>query len=88
MEEILPAANILFYAAAILLLLRPGTPWGAVALAVALKWAWQIVSFAKLAKRFEGGLVYLAAPLLEIYFIIANTILILIPLHSNRKFKK
>lgn len=86
-EEIMPAANLLFYASAVLLLMRTGMPWGAIALVMLLKWAWQIVSFAQLARRFEGGLVYLAAPLLEIYFIIANTILILIPLHSNRKFK-
>ena len=86
-EEIMPAANLLFYASAVLLMMRTGMPWGAVSLAVLLKWAWQIVAFAQLARRFEGGLVYLAAPLLEIYFILANTILILIPLHSNRKFK-
>lgn len=78
---------VLFYLAAVLLLVRGTLPWLVVAVALALKVAWQIFSFAKLSKRFEGGLVYLAAPILEIYFIIANTILILLPLYSNRKFK-
>ena len=60
----------------------------AVAGMVAIKWAWQMVSFAQLCKRFEGGLAYLVAPVLEIYFIIANTILVLTPLDNNRKFSK
>ncbi len=78
----------LFYVAAILLLLIGTLPWPVVVAAIVIKLAWQIVSFSQLARRFEGGLVYLAAPLMEIYFIIANTILILLPLYSNRKFKK
>ena len=77
----------LFYIAAVLLLVRGTLPWPVVAAAIALKMAWQIVSLAQLAKRFDGGRVYLAAPLFEIYFIFANTILILLPLYSNRKFK-
>ena len=87
--EALPSiANTVLLAAAVLLLLRGMLPWVAVATAVALKWAWQIVCFSRLTKRFDGGLVHLAAPLLEIYFILANTILILLPLPNNRKFKK
>ena len=78
---------VLFYLSAVLLLVRGTLPWPVVAVALALKVAWQIFSFAKLSKRFEGGLVYLAAPFFEIYFIIINTILILLPLYSNRKFK-
>ena len=87
-EELLPAANLAFYAAAALLLVFRLYTWPIVAAAIVLKWAWQIVSFSMLTKRFEGGYVHLAAPLLEIYFIFANTILILLPLHNNRKFKK
>ena len=87
-EQLLPLSNIAFYAAGVLLLLHGGLPWGMVLLAVVLKWAWQIVAMAQPAKRFDAGLVYLAAPLMEIYFIIANTFLILTPLPSNRKFKK
>ena len=89
LHESLPAvANVVLVAVAVLLLLRGTLPWVVVAAAVAVKWAWQIVCFSRLTKRFDGGLVHLAAPLLEIYFIIADTILILLPLPSNRKFKK
>ena len=89
LHESLPAvANVVLAAVAVLLLLRGTLPWVVVAAAVAVKWAWQIVCFSRLTKRFDGGLVHLAAPLLEIYFIIADTILILLPLPSNRKFKK
>lgn len=80
--------NVLFYVAAILLLLRGTLPWPVIAAVAALKWTWQIVCFSRLTKRFDGGYVHLAAPLLEIYFTIANTILILLPLPNNRKFKK
>ena len=89
LHESLPGwTNLLFYAAAVLLVLRGTLPWVVVAAAVMLKWAWQIVSFSRLTKRFEGGHVHLAAPLYEIYFALANTILILLPLPNNRKFKK
>lgn len=89
LHKSLPAvANVVLAAAAVLLLLRGALPWIVVAAAVAVKWAWQIVCYSRLTKRFDGGLVHLAAPLLEIYFIIADTILILLPLPSNRKFKK
>jgi hypothetical protein len=88
MEDVAPLANVAFYALAVLLLVAGSLPWGAVLVALVLKWAWQIVSFAQLCKRFDGGLTYLAAPLLEIYFIFANTILVLTPLDNNRKFNK
>ena len=88
LEDLLPLFNIAFYTMAVLLLLNGTLPWVVVAGLVTIKWAWQIVSFAQLCKRFEGGLTYLAAPLLEIYFIFANTILVLTPLDNNRKFGK
>ncbi len=87
-EQILPLSNIAFYVAGIFLLLHGGLPWGMVLIAAVLKWAWQIVAMAQPAKRFDAGMVYLAAPIMEIYFIVANTFLILTPLPSNRKFKK
>ena len=87
-EQLPGLATLLFYAAAVLLILNGSLPWMVTAFVVALKLAWQIVCFAQLTRRFDGGMVYLAAPLYEIYFIIANTILILLPLPSNRKFKK
>lgn len=88
LEDLLPISTALFYTMAVLLILGGSLPWVAVAVTVALKWAWQMVSFAQLTKRFDGGMVFLAAPLLEIYFIIANTILVLTPLSNNRKFNK
>ena len=87
-EHLQSVSTLLFYAAAVLLILGGSLPWIVTAFVVALKLAWQTVSFAQLSKRFDGGMVYLAAPLLEIYFMVANTILILLPLPSNRKFKK
>lgn len=89
LQQSLPTiVNALFYAAAVLLLLRGTLPWPVIAATIAIKWAWQIVCFSMLTKRFDGGYVHFAAPLLEIYFTIANTILILLPLPNNRKFKK
>lgn len=87
-EQTLPAANIVFYATVAALLVRHIEIWPVVTVAAIIKWAWQIVCFSRLTKRFDGGHIHFAAPLLEIYFIIANTILILLPLHNNRKFKK
>lgn len=88
LEDLLPLFNIAFYTMAVMLLINGTLPWIVVAGLVAIKWAWQMVSFAQLCKRFDGGLAYLAAPLLEIYFILANTILVLTPLDNNRKFSK
>jgi len=88
LEDLLPISVALFYTMGALLLANGGMPWGMIAIAAVVKWAWQIVAFSQLSKRFEGGLVYLAAPLYEIYFIIANTILVLTPLDNNRKFSK
>lgn len=88
LEQLHPLSNLVFYAAAVALLLHGGLPWGMVLIAVVLKWTWQIVALSQPAKRFDAGWVYLIAPLMEIYFIVANTILILTPLPSNRKFKK
>lgn len=87
-EDLLPLSNIIFYTMAVMLLLNSTLPWIVVAGMVAIKWSWQMVAFAQLCKRFEGGLAYLAAPFLEIYFILANTILVLTPLDNNRKFSK
>ena len=88
LEDLLPISTVLFYTMGILLLVSGALPWGAALVALVLKWGWQMLSFAQLTKRFEGGKVWLAAPFFEIYFIIANTILVLTPLDNNRKFNK
>ena len=84
--EDLPAlAALLFYGTGAGLLLLGTLPWVTLVAAVVLRWTWQMVSFAQLCKRFDGGWIYLLTPLLEIYFIIANTILVLTPLRGKRK---
>ena len=88
MGDIPAIANLLWYASAALLLVNGSLPWIVVAAVAIIRWAWQIVAFAQLTKRFGNSPVHFVAPLFEIYFIVANTILILTPLHSNRKFKK
>ena len=89
LHETLPMwANLLFYGCGVGLVLIGNLPWVVVAVAVVLKWAWQIVCMSRLTRRFDGGYVHWAAPLLEIYFIISDTILLLSPLPNNRKFKK
>ena len=89
LRESMPAwANVFFYTAAALLLVAGTMPWPVVAAVAALKWVWQIVCFSMLTRRFEAGHVHWVSPLMEIYFIVANTILILLPLPNNRKFKK
>ncbi len=87
-EQLTPLANLLFYCAGALLLVQGSLPWIVVAACAIVKWAWQIVSFSRLTRRFDGGYIHFAAPLFELYFMVANTILILLPLQSNRKFKK
>ncbi len=87
-EQLTPLANLLFYCAGALLLVQGSLPWIVVAACAIVKWAWQIVSFSRLTHRFDGGYIHFAAPIFELYFMVANTILILLPLQSNRKFKK
>lgn len=87
-EDIPSIANVLWYAAGVLLVINGSLPWIVVAGVALIRWAWQIVCFSQLTSRFDNSPVYILAPLFEIYFMIANTILILSPLHSNRKFKK
>lgn len=87
MEDLLPISVALFYTMGGLLLAGGSLPWIVLAAALAVKLVWQTVCFSRLTKRFGGGLVWLAAPFFEIYFIIANTILVLTPLENNRKYK-
>ena len=86
-EDLPYFANLLFYLAAALLVLLASLPWPVVAAAIVAKWTWQIVCFSRLTRRFNAGKIHFAAPLLEIYFVFANTFLILLPLQNNRKYK-
>lgn len=80
-------AIALFYLTMALLFVNGNFPWQILLALVAVKIAWQIVSFSRLTRRFKGSGTEFLAPFFEIYFLFANTILALTPLHSNRKFK-
>lgn len=81
MRAIRPLNILLFYASAAALLALGSFPWEVVAGAVALKFAWQIVCTAQSARRLavKPPTCYLA-PLFEIYFLLADTILHFSPL--------
>ena len=76
-----PLAVLLFYAAGAVLLALGTMPWEILALVLALKLAWQIVATAQACKRLgTSTLTFALSPLLEIYFLVANTILAISPL--------
>jgi len=70
-----PVAQVLFLVALILLLVGGLFPWQVLLGAAVLKYAWQIVSFYFLCKRFEIKRIAFFVPFFEIYFLFANTIL-------------
>lgn len=79
-----PASVILFYLAALLLLFRGTFPWEILAAALAVKIIWQIIAASQATKRLDiKPVAHWLAPLLEIYFIIANTFLKIIPLSKK-----
>ena len=79
-----PANVILFYLAALLLLFRGTFPWEILAAALAVKIIWQIIAASQATKRLDiKPVAHWLAPLLEIYFIIANTFLKIIPLSKK-----
>lgn len=76
-----PLSVVLFYLAGALLLLAGTMPWPVLAAALLVKLAWQIVAAAQASGRLMvKPVVYWLSPLLEIYFIFANTILSISPL--------
>ncbi len=75
MLPLYPLAQLLFLVALVLLLVGGIFPWQVLAGVVALKLAWQIVSFHLLCKRFEIKKIAFFAPFFEFYFLVANTIL-------------
>ena len=76
-----PLAVLLFYAAGALLLALGTMPWQLLAIVLMLKLSWQIVATAQACRRLDvRPVVYALAPLMEIYFLIANTILAVSPL--------
>lgn len=79
-----PFSVLFFYLSGILLLFTGVMPWPVLAAALALKLAWQIISTAQSTRRLGiSASVYWFSPLLEIYFLIANTILAITPLSKK-----
>lgn len=79
-----PLSVFLFYAAGIVLLMLGALPLMVLALVLVLKLSWQIVSTAQACKRLKvQAVVYALSPLMEIYFLLSNTILKISPL-SNK----
>ncbi len=76
-----PCSVVLFYLAGALLLAAGTMPWPVLAAALAVKLAWQIVAAARVSQRLiVKPVVAWLSPLMEIYFLFANTILTLSPL--------
>lgn len=76
-----PLAVVLFYLSGILLLVQGIVPWPVLAAALLVKLAWQVVATAGAAKRLlVRPVVSWLSPLLEVYFLFANTILAVSPL--------
>ena len=79
-----PLAVVLFYLSAVLLLIGWKFPWQVLAGVVVLKLAWQIVATARATDKLDiKSIVHWLSPLFEIYFLIANTILRIIPLSKK-----
>lgn len=79
-----PLSVVFFYLSAALLLAAGTFPWEILALLLALKLAWQIVASQQAAKRLQvRPVVAWLSPLMEIYFLISNTILAFSPLNSK-----
>ena len=79
-----PLCVLLFYLAGALLLVLGTFPWQILAAVLVLKLAWQITSTAMAARRLGvKPIIYILSPLFEIYFLIANTFLSIIPLSKQ-----
>lgn len=83
--QIRPLSLILFYGSLIALFLLHVFPWQILLAILLLKWAWQIVAFSFPSRRFGQKSIFWFAPLLEIYFLIANTFLPFSPLPKQKR---
>ena len=70
-----PVALLFFYLAGILFALRGLLPLIIFGAAMLLLWTWHIVTFSRVCKRFGVKWVFWFAPLMEMYFFFANTIM-------------
>ena len=79
-----PLGVLLFYLAGALLLVLGTFPWQILAAVLLVKLAWQIATAAAACRRLSiKPVVAILSPLLEIYFLIANTFLSIIPLSKK-----
>ena len=79
-----PLGVLLFYLAGALLLALGTFPWQILAAVLLVKLAWQIATAAAACRRLSiKPVVAILSPLLEIYFLIANTFLSIIPLSKK-----
>lgn len=78
-----PTAVLLFYLSLVLMLVASLRSWIVPLVFLVVDWAWQIVAFSLLTKRFSVKNVHFFAPLYEIYFLLANTFLCLTSLHKK-----
>lgn len=79
-----PLMLVLFYAACAYMFVLPSVPWVIPAALLLLKLVWQIVCVAYAQKRFSLQNYHWFAPLFELYFLVADTILAIITLHPKR----
>lgn len=82
---IYPLTVCLFYTSIVMLFINHLMPWQILAGVVALDWIWQIYMMHFATKHFGVKVLHWFAPLFEIYFIIANTILALTPLSLKKR---
>ncbi|MDY5969739.1 MAG: glycosyltransferase [Bacteroidales bacterium] len=78
-----PLSVVLLYAAGALLATE-NFPWQYLMLAWVLLMAWQVFALSQVTKHFEVRKIHFFAPLLEIYFTVANTILRISTLHKAK----
>ena len=79
-----PLSVAVFYLAGVLLLLRGMVPWELLAGVLVVKLAWQVAATAQAVRRLSiSPVVCWLSPLFEIYFLIANTFLSIIPLSKK-----
>ena len=78
-----PISVVLFYAAFALMFVFGICPWYVPVAFLALKLAWQIITFRLLVRQFTLRGVHWFAPFFEIYFLFANTISYIASLHRK-----
>lgn len=83
--QIRPLSLILFYGSLIALLVLGLFPWQILLGVLVLKLAWQIIAFSQVSRRFGHKKLYWFSPLLELYFLFANTFISLLPLPKQKR---